>query len=278
MSFRSLRQTIETVLLASLIAILPSLARAEGQQVLDGEEKSILVVGYSTSYVWPFMLQELLDAHAGGTRTYHVLNAVIGGAPVDHWNSEPGSPNYERTMGVMIRDYFGADARIRGRAPEPHIAIAQQSLQLTLDDRGPVKSAHDMVGAELGADELEKMAFRLNKLGIEDLWIAMHIYKEPVEPEVGNERIALGRLLTRGIDFIHQGPDIWAVTEACFPDCFIDDRLHPNEQGYKLAAEHWYRTLAGDDVNEAAIAALHSREYEWRPMMEAYLATRRVAE
>ena len=34
--------------------------------VLDGGMKSLVVVGYSTSYVWPAMLQDMLDEHAGG--------------------------------------------------------------------------------------------------------------------------------------------------------------------------------------------------------------------
>ena len=32
---------------------------------LNGQEQSIVVVGYSTSYAWPHMLQEMLDEHAG---------------------------------------------------------------------------------------------------------------------------------------------------------------------------------------------------------------------
>ncbi|MCZ6598673.1 MAG: hypothetical protein O7B99_13625, partial [Planctomycetota bacterium] len=46
--------------------------------VLDGEAKSFVVVGYSTSYAWPGMLQDMLDEHSehmGGERVYHVLNA-----------------------------------------------------------------------------------------------------------------------------------------------------------------------------------------------------------
>ncbi len=45
-------------------------------------------------------------------------------------------------------------------------------------------------------------------MGLEQVVIAMHIYKKPVEPEVGNERIALARLLKRGHDFISAGPDL----------------------------------------------------------------------
>ncbi|RMH24130.1 MAG: SGNH/GDSL hydrolase family protein [Planctomycetota bacterium] len=264
------------VLVALLsVGLAPAARGADRPRVLDGREKSIVVVGYSTSYAWPDMLQEMLDEHAGGRRLYHVLNAVVGGAPVAHWIAEPGTREHSRTVAAMTRDFFGPDARLRGDAPEPTVAICQQSLQLTRDDRGPVKTEHDMVGAEMGADALETMALRLRDLGLEQVWIAMHIYKEPVEPEVGNERVALARLLARGHGFIHEGPDLWRVTKDCFPGCFTDDRLHPNELGMKLMAEHWYRALAGDEAREDIIERMHARSYDTDAMMRRYLAWRR---
>ncbi len=272
------RRFVRAATLAAVVATVAVAARAEAPakpRVLDGKEKSIVVVGYSTSYAWPDMLQEMLDAHAGGERTYHVLNAVIGGAPVAHWVAEPGSREYERTFTAMKRDFLGPEARLRGDAPEPTVAICQQSLQLTRDGRGPVKTEHDMVGAEMGADALEVMSLRLRELGVGQVWIAMHIYKEPVEPEVGNERVALARLLSRGHDFIFEGPDLWQVTKDCFPKCFIEDRLHPNELGMKLMAEHWYRALAGADTREDIIKAMHGKSYDVDAMMHRYLAWRR---
>lgn len=256
---------------------------ASESSALDGKEKSIVVVGYSTSYVWPKMLQDMLDAHTEGVRRYHVLNAVIGGAPVAHWAADYGTKEYKRTMQAMQEDFFGEDARLRGDAPDPaaggSVVIAQQSLQLTRDDRGPVKTEYDMVGAEMGADEMEKMAFRLYGLGVERVYIAMHIYKKPVEPEVGNERVALNRLLSRGLKFVYPGPDLWSATYDCFPDCFIEDELHPNDLGYKIMAEQWYRTLAGDQVKESVIKNLYDQEYgDWRTIMEDYLSWRRREE
>lgn len=260
---------------ASLVAPAQATEANAAPPVLDGNERSILIVGYSTSYAWPDMLQDMLDEHSGGTRLYHVLNAVVGGAPVESWIAKPGTRDYERTVGAMKKDFFGEKPRLRGEAPAPAIALCQQSLQLTLDERGPVKTEHDMVGAERGADALETMSLNLRELGIRQVWIAMHIYKEPVEPEVGNERIALRRLLARGHDFLHAGPDLWSVTHDCFPGCFIDDRLHPNELGMKLMAEQWYRTIAGDDANEEIIARMHARRYDVDAMMRDYLAWRR---
>jgi len=243
--------------------------------LLDGAEKTFVIVGYSTSYAWPAMLQDMLDEHSGGRRIYHVLNAVAGGAPVEHWVADPGDRNYERTFGAMRADFFGPEARLRGSTPPPTIALCQQSLQFTLDDRGPVKSEHDMVGAELGADRIEKMALRLRDLGLEQVFIAMHIYKQPVEPEVGNERIALSRLLARGLGFIHAGPDVWTATRDCYPDCYEADGLHPNLMGTKLMAELWYRRIAGSASKETVLAALSEREYDIRELMRDYLAWRR---
>jgi hypothetical protein len=258
-------------------ASTPTEVSGAGREVrlLDGRAKSFVIVGYSTSYAWPAMLQDMLDEHAGGRRIYHVLNAVAGGAPVEHWVAEPGDRNFERTIGAMRVDFFGAAPRLRGAAPEPTIALCQQSLQFTFDRRGPVKTESDMVGAELGADRLEALSLRLRDLGIEEVHIAMHIYKEPVEPEVGNERIALARLLRRGHDFVRGGPDVWIPTRACYPDCFEDDGLHPNLTGTKLMAEHWYRHVAGSDARDSVIAALHARDYDYREMMREYLAWRR---
>lgn len=272
------RQASVGAALFGLAAFAPSVAAQKGE--LDGTEKSIVVVGYSTSYVWPFMLQDMLDEHAGGQRVYHVLNAVVGGAPVAHWAADYGTKEYDRTFGAMILDFFGPNAKLRGNAPDPakggSIAIAQQSLQLTRDDRGPVKTEYDMVGAEMGADEMQTMSLRLKGLGLDRVYIAMHIYKEPVEPEVGNERIALNRLLSRGIEGIKPGPDLWSSTKKCFPDCFIEDKLHPNDLGYKIMAEEWYRVLAGDQVKQSVIDKIRNRNYgEWRKIMEKYLAWRR---
>jgi len=264
-----------TLLSVSIASLLGAPAGAEAPRVLDGEEKSILVNGYSTSYAWPDMLQEMLDDHAGGERVYHILNAVIGGAPVESWIADPGTRDYERTIVAMERDFLGDEPRLRTDAPAPTVVICQQSLQLTRDQRGPVKTEHDMVGAEMGADAMERLVERLQERGMETVFIAMHIYKKPVEPEVGNERIALDRLLARGIPGVHAGPDVWTPTYERFPECFEDDELHPNEIGMKIMAEGWYRALAGDEAKEEVVQRMWEREYDVDAMMREYLAWRR---
>ena len=247
--------------------------------LLDGSPKSLVVVGYSTSYAWPAMLQEMLDEHSGGERVYHVLNSVIGGSPVGRWIAPPESTDYQDTYGAMEHDFFGPDARLRGAAPEPSVAILQQSLQRTPTPAtrlGPVTSAMDDEGIEVGADALERLVTQLRNDGVERVYIGMHIYKEGFEPEVGNERFALDRLLDRGHESVLAGPDVWSLTIAEHPDAFTDDRLHPNERGSKIMAEAWYRSLAGDDARQHVIDAMHERTYDVDKMMGDYLAWRRA--
>ncbi|MFQ5744500.1 MAG: hypothetical protein ACE5HV_13055 [Acidobacteriota bacterium] len=241
--------------------------------VLDGQEKSFVIVGYSTSYAWPAMLQEMLDAHSGNERLYHLLNAVVGGSPVNRWIDEPGSDNYEATYGAMLRDFFGPNARLRGDVPEPTVAICQQSLQRTPTPAtrlGPVHSVDDKEGIRTGADALERLAMQLHDDGIERVYLGMHIYKEGYEPEVGNERFALEALLARGHDFIFEGPDVWSPMLREHPAAFTEDRLHPNERGMKIMAEAWYRMLAGADARQEIIDALHARSYDVEAMIQDY--------
>ena len=256
-----------------------AVAAADPAPLLDGHEKSIVVVGYSTSYAWPSMLQEMLDRHSGGERVYHVLNAVMGGSPVGRWIADPSSEDYQATYGAMVRDFFGPDARLRGNAPAPTVAMLQQSLQRTPTPEtrlGPVTSVHDKEGIRVGADSLEKLGMQLVDDGIERVYIGMHIYKEGFEPEVGNERFALAALLQRGHDFVFEGPDVWSLTIREHPEAFAEDRLHPNERGGKIMAEAWYRTFAGEDAREEIIDAMLAKSYEVGAMTREYLAWRRM--
>jgi len=251
---------------------------AAAAPLLDGTEKSIVLVGYSTSYAWPVMLQEMLDEHADGRRTYHLLNAVIGGSPVGRWIADPESEDYQATYGAMLRDFFGPEARLRGDSPAPTVAMLQQSLQRTPtpDTRlGPVHTIDDKRGIEIGADALEKLALQLRADGIERTYIAMHIYKEGYEPEVGNERFALDALLRRGHDFLFEGPDVWSLSIRAHPEAFTEDGLHPNELGGKMMAGAWYRALAGDQAREEIIGAMDARTYDIDTMMREYLDWRR---
>jgi len=257
---------------ASLLA--GGCATLRSAPLLDGREKSFVVVGYSTSYAWPDMLQDMLDEHAGGKRVYHVLNAVVGGSPVERWINDEFT---DHTFGAMQRDYFGPEARLRGDAPEPTIALCQQSLQMTQRRLGPVTSSNDSEGIRIGADAMEALGAMLHNVGLQRVYWGMHIFKKGYEPEVGNERFALAELLHRGHSYNYRGPDVWSRTIAEHPDAFTEDGLHPNERGMKIMAEAWYGTLAGDAANEQVIEHLHARAYDVNPMMHAYIDKRRAA-
>ena len=246
-----------------------------GESLLDGAEMSLVIVGDSTSYAWPRMLQEMLDEHSGGERRHHVLNAVVGGSPVGRWIADPESDDYDDTFGAMLRDFFGPEARLRGDAPEPTVALCQQSLQSVGTRRGPIASADDAEGIRIGADALEKLAVRLSENGIERVYIATDIYEEPAEPEVGNERLALSALLDRGHDFVFEGPDLWTPTRDAHPDAYTDDGIHPGQLGMKIMAEHWYRTVAGAAARQEVVDRLHATHYDIETQMSDYLNGRR---
>jgi hypothetical protein len=243
--------------------------------LLDGDDKSFVIVGYSTSYAWPEILQEMLDEHSDGQRKYHVLNAVIGGSPVETWIAHPDSADYQKTFGAMLADFFGDDARLRSAAPAPTVALCQQSLQFTRTRRGPIARTDDEEGIRIGADAMEKLAMQLQEHGIRQVYYGMHIYKHPVEPEVGNERLALAALLKRSHHFIFEGPDVWEPTKRGYPELFAEDGVHPNDKGMKIMAEAWYRTVAGDLAQQEIIDRMHAKDYEVDKMMDTYRIWRR---
>ncbi|MCH8851934.1 MAG: DUF3179 domain-containing protein [Planctomycetes bacterium] len=243
--------------------------------LLDGREKSFVVVGYSTSFAWPTMLQDMLNEHSRGRHMYHLLNAVVGGSPVNPWIAAQDSEPYERTFGAMLRDYFGPNARLRSGVPAPTVALCQQSLQLTRSRLGPVASIDDAEGIRIGADALETLAARLHNQGIERVFMATHIYKQGYEPQVGNERFALKELLSRGHDFISAGPDVWSLTVGEHADAFAEDGIHPNERGLKIMAEAWYRVLAGADARQNIVDRMYRRTYDVEQLARNYLASRR---
>ena len=66
----------------------------------------------------------------------------------------------------------------------------------------------------------------------------MHIYKEGMEPEIRNERLALAELMTRKPTRLHAGPDVWTPTEKHYPLAFDRDKRHPNFIGDEIMAHH----------------------------------------
>ncbi len=257
----------ERVDAASQVFAAPSPHFGDSDCVLNGEPRSIVVVGSSLSYVWPRMLQDMLDDHAG-RRLYTVNNAVVSASPVRAWISEPTTQEYESTFGAMRRDFF------KGDESSPTIALCQQTLQETLTPRGPVASMADKEGIRIGADALERLASMLHDEGVERVYFAMHTYKQGAEPHVGNERLALRSLLERDHDYVFEGPDVWSATIGAFPDAFGADGVHLNQRGMKLLAEAWYRTLAGSQTSQAIIDRMHARDYDVEAVIRAYRQSR----
>jgi hypothetical protein len=75
-----------------------------------------------------------------------------------------------------------------------------------------------------------------------------------MEPEIGNERLALAELLKRKIPQVFAGPDVWEVTKPHYPQAFARDRLHPNQIGAEIMAQAWFEMLLRCDRLEACVA------------------------
>jgi len=251
-------------MLASSVCLCAEKGEASGYRIFDGKPKSFVVCGYSTSFRWPAMLREKLDRMTGGERIYHVLNAAVGGSPVSRWiDVEAGTP--KRPYNLMLQRFFGKDVgiaipprrgmrRIGDSVPKPTVALCQQSLQgiQRADGKitpraGPVFSKGDKHGTEVGARAFGRLAEMLHKDGCKLVFIAAHIYKEGMEPNIGNERFALDALMKKGLPYIRRGPDVWTPTKRGFPELFARDRRHPNERGAAVMAQAWFETLLAHD-------------------------------
>jgi hypothetical protein len=64
-----------------------------------------------------------------------------------------------------------------------------------------------------------------------------------MEPEIGNERLALAELMRRSPSGIFAGPDVWTPTSKQHPLAFDTDRVHPNYIGAEIMAHYWFKSL-----------------------------------
>ena len=170
-----------------------------------------------------------------------VRKATKGGTPIAKWmNVDTGQP---LTPWRQI-----VEPALKTKADRPAILLAQQSLQWAFGDRTEgIRNSRDEQRIEQGADVLEKFARLALGDGADEVFIAMHIYKHPMEPEIGNERLALSEVLKRGIPHLHAGPDVWEPTRKHYPKAFAADRLHPNSIGAEIMANLWFETLLKHD-------------------------------
>jgi len=211
------------------------------QRILDERPKLFVVVnGYSTSFQWPRFLQRKLDRHFG-RRIIEVKSATKVGTPIARWmDAQTGEP-LKPWIDVLRPALAATDER-------PRIVLAQQSLQWAFGSRGDgIRNSDDRQRIRQGADVLQKYTEGMLKDGAQQVFIAMHIYKHPMEPEIGNERLALSELQKREIARVHAGPDVWEPTKKLYPKAFAQDGVHPNSIGSEVMAQMWFETLLEHD-------------------------------
>ena len=200
-------------------------------RIFDAKPKAIVVNGYSTSFHWPKILQRKLDRYFEGKQLITVTSATRGGTPIAKWinaqTGEPLSPWVDR-LRPALKEPSG----------KPVIVLAQQSLQWAFGDRrAGIRSDKDLTRIKLGAQVIERYANQMLKDGADEVFIAMHIYKKPMEPEIGNERLALAAFLKSRPEHVHSGPDVWEPTKDLWPTAFARDQVHPNAVGAEVMAQ-----------------------------------------
>lgn len=235
---RLLRSVAVAVGLLTYIAVAAEEKSGPGGKfkLFDGKPKTFVVNGYSTSFHWPKILQRKLDRHFG-KRVIEVRSATKGGTPIAKWiDVATGKP--KEAWIKIVRP------ALERRGGAPVIVLAQQSLQWALGDRrAGIRNAQDTEQIRRGADALEKYARLMRKDGADLVFIAMHIYKKPMEPEIGNERLALAALLKRKVPGVAAGPDAWTPTSKLWPQAFARDKVHPNQMGAEVMAQCWFETV-----------------------------------
>jgi hypothetical protein len=82
---------------------------AQKSEFLVGQPRSFVILGDETSFVWPTLLQGLLDAHAGKRELYRVVNGSVAGVEVSAWtNADPDGP-----FRALVDDCLSVRARLR---------------------------------------------------------------------------------------------------------------------------------------------------------------------
>ena len=219
-------------------------AKSHEPSIFSGEPRLLIVHGYSTSAHWWAFLQHKIDRYMGGPekRVVEVQLCNKGGTPIAKWmNVETGelSDAWQRRFTPMIQAEKGK---------RPVIVLAQQSLQFVYSDRkAGIRNADDTQRIQRGADIIEKYGQRILDDGAAAVFVGMHIYKISMEPEIGNERLALEELMRRKPKRIFAGPDVWLPTSKQHPLAFDRDRVHPNYIGAEMMAHYWFASLLEHD-------------------------------
>jgi hypothetical protein len=244
-SFRLFHTPIPLVALSTLILGLPLTPvfgkTNEETNIFSGEPRLVIVHGYSTSAHWWAFLQRKIDRYMtdADKRVVEVRLCNKGGTPIARWmNVTTGerSEAWKQQFTPMIQAEKGK---------RPVIVLAQQSLQFIYpeDRRAGIRNAEDNDRIQRGADAIEKYANLILEDGATAVVVGMHIYKIGMEPEIGNERLALDSYMKRNQKNVFEGPDTWEPTSKQHPLAFDTDKIHPNFIGAEMMAHHWFEAL-----------------------------------
>ena len=248
-----------------------SAGEREELRLFDGKPATLIVNGYSTSFHWPDILQRKLDRYMDKSGTLKVVKATKGGTPIAKWlDLERGGPSdaWRRVVRPAFDSHDGT----------PTVALAQQSLQWVFGGRREgIGSRTDAERIHRAANVMQDYVELLKHEGADLVFLATHIYKKPMEPEIGNERYALDALMRREIEGLRRGPDLWSPTRPMHPEVFAEDGVHPNKAGAEILAQLWFERLlehAGREVPEWSRremvealkeAAPRREKWEWSP-------------
>jgi len=135
------------------------------------------------------------------------------------------------------------------RGDRPAIVLCQQSLQWAYgsDRRAGIDGPQDRADIRKGAGIIGKYVGLLHDSGADLVFVAMHIYKHPMEPQIGNERLALAAYAKTKPKNFAPGPDVWTPTKPIYPWGFARDRLHPGKGAIAVMAHLWFQTLCRHD-------------------------------
>lgn len=214
-------------------------------ELFSGERRLFVANGYSTTRNWPDILQRKLNRYHGGQEIIEVVNTYESGTPIAKWldlDAGERDSKWKKTLQPVLES----------ETVYPVILLAQQSLQWVFsDDRlEGIEDENDLTRIEMGADAIEMYVNFAKEDGADLVFMAMHIYKWDVEPQIGNEKYGLEAALGRGLSDFYAGPDVWTPTRDNFPLAFSQDWHHPNDIGDEIMAHFWFARLLQFDGKE----------------------------
>ncbi|MDP6037572.1 MAG: hypothetical protein QGG64_03405 [Candidatus Latescibacteria bacterium] len=236
------RRTLVFIALVYLIFPNNLLAQEKDSfRIFSDEPRLLIVQGYSTSFHWPHLLKGKLDRHFNGQHQIEIKRATKGGTPIARWMDVKTGERKKPWIDII-------QPALSSKGDRPAIVLAQQSLQWVFGERDAgIRNAENTERIAQGAKAIRTYVQHLFEDGADHIFIAMHIYKKPLEPGIGNERLALAQVLKENIPNLYEGPDVWVPTSKLFPKAFDTDGLHPGSIGTEIMAQLWFESLLKHD-------------------------------